>query len=116
MKILWTSRHNLNDEQLADLHKLYGDVEVLHHNITWEASENSDKDFEKNSALWSTLFSYIVNEDKWIIAGVFPPVALEALPDNKNLRIISPVSKQLPELRKGDGPIPYKHLRWATLH
>jgi hypothetical protein len=46
------------------------------------------------------------------IGGVFPPVALEARVEG--VRLLSPVSRQDPEMRKGEGAIPYVHVRWST--
>lgn len=38
-KILWLSRHALTDEQLADLRRIYGQIEVYQHNQTVKSAQ-----------------------------------------------------------------------------
>lgn len=79
----------------------------------WQATADYVADRERNKAEWK-----LMQQEADIIAGVFPPVALEAL--KKGCRrqrtiILTPISRQAPELRKGDGAIPFVHVRWAHL-
>ena len=112
-RVLWLSRHEMTAEQLADLNERFGDVEVESVNLTWQATADWRADDIRNKAEWAVLQSKAK-----VIAGVFPPVALEAL--KKGVRkggtiLMSPVSRQAPELRVGDGAIPFVHVRWAEL-
>lgn len=114
IKVQWLSRHEMTDEQRADLAVCLNlDVsrlEIIPRNITWAASEDTMADQKANIALWDELL-----ETGWLITGVFSPVALETMPAYRT-RLYSPVSRQAPELRVGDGPIPFKHLRWCRIN
>ena len=116
-KILWCSRHEMTADHKADLLRRVrvSDCDVATHNITWAATADEEADREKNRKTWDSL--YTVAGVRGIIAGVFPPVALEALRDveREDVCVASPVSRQAPELRVGDGPIPFAHVRWAFL-
>ena len=117
MTIVWVSRHEMTAEQKADLlrRKRLSDCDVATHNITWAATADEEADREQNRKTWDSLYTGV--GENGIIAGVFPPVALEALRDveMEDVCIASPVSRQAPELRVGDGPIPFAHVRWAFL-
>jgi hypothetical protein len=112
-KIVWVSRHELTSEQLNDLAANIGvatdQIKVRNISVTWAATDNATSDYESNSNMWVELHRH-----GDIIAGVFPPVALEAMP--YNAIVYSPVSQQKPELRIGDGPIPFVHVRWAKIN
>ena len=126
-KILWISRHAMTADAKADLceHLAYPDVEVDQRNITWQATADSYADRLVNRAIWEKLINDAGSEARengfrwFFIAGVFPPVALEAIGRKmgrpKGLRILTTVSEQAPELRVGDGPIPFRHVRWLGL-
>ena len=117
MTIVWCSRHKMTAEQKADLLRRVrvSDCDVATHNITWAATADEDADTKQNRKTWDSL--YAVAGANGIIAGVFPPVALEALRDvgREDVCIASPVSRQAPELRVGDVSIPFAHVRWAFL-
>lgn len=114
----WLSRHEATDEQTNDFVSLCRDNFLFHPklvqtNITWVASDNSVRDIMENTRLWEDLLA-----KHKVIAGVFPPVALEALPWRQagaRPALYSPVSEQAPELRVGNGPIPFRHLRWCRV-
>lgn len=116
-KIVWCSRHEMTAEQKADLLRrvILSDCDVATHNITWAATADEDADTKQNRKIWDSLYAGV--GETGIIAGVFPPVALEALRDveREGVCIAAPVSRQAPELRVGDGPIPFTHVRWAFL-
>jgi len=117
-KIIWCSRHEMTAEQLADLRNdpfVGAEMAVECRNITWAATTDSATDAVRNRAELALL--YTAAGRGGVIAGVFPPVALEARKRGKRtgIRIASPVSRQAPELRVGDGPIPFSHVRWAWL-
>lgn len=108
-KVAWLSRHEMSPEQKYDLERVLGcEVEVTTKNITWAASEDAEADFNANAAIWCSLASFDV------ITGVFPPVCLNAQACCSK-PIYSSISRQAPELRVGDGPIPFQHMRWEKL-
>ena len=117
-KIIWCSRHTMSASQLDDLRNDPGvaaDMAVECRNITWAATADAASDATRNRAEWALL--YTAAGRGGVIAGVFPPVALEARKRGKRvgIRLAAPVSRQAPELRVGDGPIPFSHVRWAWL-
>lgn len=119
-KVMWLSRHEMTDEQAESLRVIIGDaIEIVPENITWAASVDGAADRVRNKAEWKLIYRRLTAEGQRVayVAGVFPPVALEALKRGRprTLRLLAPVSEQLPELRIGDGPIPYRHLRWVRL-
>jgi hypothetical protein len=108
----------MSAEQLSDLchaAQIGDDVAVETRNITWAATADAAADAVRNGAEWEAL--YAAAGRGGIIAGVFPPVALESRRPFRQtgIRLASPVSRQAPELRVGDGPIPFAHVRWAWL-
>jgi hypothetical protein len=109
MKVVWISRHELSAIQADDLARhLGGEYTYTHENILWSASEDAERDKKENRAIWSGLISKYD-----VIAGVFPPTALEAA--SGEIKLLSPISAQKPELRIGEGPIPFVHVRWAEV-
>lgn len=119
-KIMWLSRHQMTPEQAESLRAVVGDeLDVISENITWSASADGNADRVRNAAEWRLIHRRLTSDGQRMayVAGVFPPVALEALKRGRprSLRLLAPVSEQAPELRVGDGPIPFRHLRWAPL-
>lgn len=122
--ILWLSRHHMGDDQLEDLKSsLSDDIEVITKNITWAASGDSSADIATNQMIWAGLMTEITNYPHVVIAGVFPPVALESFisipskyDDGIHITLMSPVSKQDKTIREnGEAVIEFIHLRWATV-
>lgn len=131
--VVWLSRHPLSREQLADLAAMCeadpADVDVEMKNVTWQATPDCLADIAANAKVWRKL---IADKGK-IIAGVFPPVALEALETVReqlclefdemtpaiamqDSLIWTPVSAQDPAARADSSkPIAFKHLRWTIL-
>ena len=119
-KVMWLSRHHMTDEQAESLRKVIGDeIEIISDNVTWAASADGAADRLRNKAEWRLIYRRLTAEGQRVayVAGVFPPVALEALKRGRPraLRLLTPVSEQAPELRVGDGPIPFRHVRWVHL-
>lgn len=120
-KIMWLSRHALSAEQEESLRWFIGggELEIIAENVTWAASADGAADRARNFAEWRLIHRRLTGDGQRLayVAGVFPPVALEALKRGRprTLRLLTPVSEQAPELRVGDGPIPFRHLRWAPL-
>lgn len=98
-------------DQLFDLADVLGckveDLHVTQENVTWEASDNASSDLDANVEIWKS-----IQATADVVAGVFPPVALEARPDGA--RLLSPVSRQSKEVRAdGTASIEFHHVRWA---
>ena len=79
VKVAWCcSKHEMTTEQASSLAELCGvavdDIEIVHLPIQWKASPLSYDDVMENRITWGNI---IHSYD--IIAGVFPPVAMEAL-------------------------------------
>ena len=111
IKVTWISRHPMGADQIVDLAAALGrevnEVQVTSQNVTWQASDDAWSDHVANEAIWSRL---LITTD--IIAGVFPPVALEARPEG--ITVLSPVSRQSKEVRAdGTASIEFHHVRWA---
>lgn len=111
MKITWLSRHPMCLDQILDLAAATGhdveDLQVTSENVTWQASSDAYADLVANKATWGRI---LATTD--IVAGVFPPVALEARPEG--VIVLSPVSRQSKELRAdGTAVIEFHHVRWA---
>ena len=111
IRVTWLSRHPMGADQLLDLAATLGckiqDIHVTQDNVTWQASSDVEADLDANVAIWSRL---LITTD--IIAGVFPPVALETRP--KGLTLLSPVSRQSKAVREdGSAVIEFHHVRWA---
>ena len=79
VKVAWCcAKHEMTTEQASSLAELCGisvtEMEIVHLPIQWKASPLSYDDVRDNRMIWSD----IINSYD-IIAGVFPPVAMEAL-------------------------------------
>ena len=79
VKVAWCcAKHEMTTEQASSLAELCGvtveDMEIAHLPILWKASPLSHDDVRENRITWSN----IINSYD-IIAGVFPPCAMEAL-------------------------------------
>ena len=79
VKVAWCcARHEMTAEQASSLAELCGvtveEMEIANLPIQWKASPLSNDDVRENRIAWSN----IINSYD-IIAGVFPPVAMEAL-------------------------------------
>ena len=110
----------MTDVQAESLRKIIGDeIEIISENVTWAASADGAADRVRNKAEWRLLYRRLTGDGQRLayVAGVFPPVALEALRRGRPraLRLLTPVSEQAPALRVGDGPIPFRHVRWVHL-
>ena len=119
-KVMWLSRHQMTDVQAESLRKIIGaEIEIISENVTWAASADGAADRVRNAAEWRLFHRRLTSDGQRLayVAGVFPPVALEALKRGRprTLRLLTPVSEQAPELRVGDGPIPFRHVRWVRL-
>ena len=79
VKVAWVcSKHEMTTDQASSLAELCGisvtEMEIVHLPVQWKASPLSYDDVRENRNTWSNI---IHSYD--IIAGVFPPVAMEAL-------------------------------------
>ena len=79
VKVAWCcAKHEMTTEQASRLAELCGMsveyMEIVHLPVQWKASPLSYDDVRDNRMTWSN----IINSYD-IIAGVFPPVAMEAL-------------------------------------
>lgn len=111
-KFLWLSRHKMTVEQAA----IAGDMPVVEKNLVWQATADARADRRVNAAIWESLRDEAgING---IIAGVYPPVAIEAmLRWRGGIRVISPVSAQSEAVRAdGSKAIEFVHIRWAQIN
>ena len=111
VKIAWLSRHPMDVDQIVDLAAAIGhevkDLKVTQDNVTWRASSDARADRVANKATWEKI---LATTD--FVAGVFPPVALEARPEG--VEVLSPVSRQSKAVRAdGTAAIEFHHVRWA---
>ena len=79
VKVAWCcARHEMTAEQASGLAELCGvtveEMEIAHLPIQWKASPLSCVDIANNRITWSN----VINSYD-IIAGVFPPAAMESL-------------------------------------
>lgn len=81
IRVAWLSRHDMTKEQYDALEKIvrpqYGkdySVSVENIGVHWQSSSDVWKDIEHNVDLW---YGLLKSHD--CIAGIFPPVAEEAL-------------------------------------
>ena len=119
-KMVWVSRHALTTAQLKDAEATFGeiyniDAPVIMENVTWQATSDMNDDLGANVMEWNRLAALVGKFG--IIAGVFPPVAMEALTDLcLPVTVASPVSRQNRVTRlNGDVSIEFEHVRWATV-
>ena len=122
IKILWASRHAMSDVQknnliqtikseYPDSDKNIDNPDIVTLNVVWFATEDETSDMSNNRSYWDTF-----QKDFDIIAGVFPPVAIECF-ENISVPIFSPVSKQEKSLRKdGSSKIDFIHLRYSKIN
>ena len=125
MKVVFVSRHQMTEGQKADLEKyLNSDVEIVTENITFAATEDPAADLVANKSILGRLF-----DGYDVVAGVFPPVAIEALmsaraemasdPSLGNVEdtgILTPVSRQHAEDRAdGTKAITFEHVRFVRI-
>ena len=111
MRVMWLSRHPMGADQIVDLAAALGreveEIQVTSENVTWRASEDAVADQVANKATWEKI---LATTD--LVAGVFPPVALEARPEGA--MVLSPVSRQSKDVRAdGTAVIEFHHVRWA---
>ena len=111
VKVTWLSRHPMGADQILDLTAAIGyeveEIQVTSENVTWRASNDAYADLVANKATWSRI---LATTD--FVAGVFPPVALEARPEG--VVVLSPVSRQSKVVRAdGTAAIEFYHVRWA---
>lgn len=80
-KILWLSRHMLTDEQVADLKRIYGEIEIKH--------------FSESVNSWKDVVS--VGADCDVLAVVLPPTILADLvnPHNNSKPVIRAKSSRI---------------------
>ena len=110
-RVTWLSRHPMGADQLEDLAATLGreveELQVTSRNVTWQASNDAYADRVANKATWNDI---LATTD--VVAGVFPPVALEAKPEG--IVMLSPVSRQSKAVRAdGTAAIEFHHVRWA---
>lgn len=125
MKTAFVSRHAMTGTQVADLENYLGHkVEVTQENVTFSASEDAAADLAANKAVLARLFG-----EYDVVAGVFPPVALEALASLRDelaenpalglvedTGVLTPVSRQRAEERAdGSKTIVFEHVRFARI-
>ena len=81
-KILWLSRHTMTAEQLADLNRIYGEVEV--------------KQFDQSVSGWKDVVEQ--GEDCDVLAVVLPPAILADLtnPRNNTKPVIRAIANRVP--------------------
>ena len=81
MRILWLSRHNMTNEQIADLKRIYGDVEIKHYTDTVSS--------------WKDVVE--IGEDCDVLAVVLPPAILADLvnPRNNNKPVIRAIANRV---------------------
>lgn len=83
-KVAWCcAKHEMTTEQASVLAELCGiavtEMEIVHLPIQWGASEHSYDDIRENTRMWKSIL-----RDYDIVAGVFPPVAMESLASIRN--------------------------------
>lgn len=110
-RVTWLSRHPMGADQIIDLAAALGreveEIQVTSKNVTWQASSDAWDDQVANEATWNDI---LATTD--VVAGVFPPVALEAKPEG--IVLLSPVSRQSKAVRAdGTAAIEFHHVRWA---
>ena len=79
VKVAWCcAKHEMTTEQASSLAELCGisveDMEIVHLPIVWNSSEHPYDDVRENIKKWKEVYSMCD-----LVAGVLPPVAMEAL-------------------------------------
>lgn len=86
MKCVFVSPNYMTLEQKMDLERYLGcEVKVTMENITFSATDDVAADLVANQAILGRLF-----DEYDVVAGVFPPVALEALMAARAAMIANP--------------------------
>lgn len=107
MKLLWLSRHAMTPVQT----EAFPGAEVTAVNHAWQATADEAADIAANAATWRK-FAGMAD----VIAGVFPPVAIEAIPADLTSAVVTPVSAQTQSIRAdGEKKIEFSHVRWAWI-
>ena len=109
MKILWLSRHDMTQEQIADLQRIYGDIEIKHHTAT----VNSWRDVVE------------VGSDCDVLAVVLPPAILADLvnPRNNTKPVIRAIANRIetgnmivnPATGKEEKEFKFVHAGWEKI-
>ena len=79
VRVAWCcAKHEMTTEQASRLAELCGvtveEMEIVHLPIQWNSSEHPYDDVRENIKKWKEVYEMCD-----IVAGVFPPVAMEAL-------------------------------------
>lgn len=113
-RVVWLSRHDMSLEQQVDLACTLGnEISVYPENVTWEATADAASDLRANVKTLDGLFDRYGSYAE--LAGVFPPVALEAM-RSIGIHGYTPVSRQSAELRAdGSRQIAFQHVRWTKV-
>lgn len=126
-KVIWLSKHEMTQDQKDDLRRrLHEDFEVECINHTWAASCDYYADIDKNVDFLKGIFGLRDGESLSFayVAGVFPPVAMEALRELKRqkpsiafmLEFHVSVCMQTEEERSdGKKKIAFRHARWSVI-
>lgn len=126
-KVIWLSRHEMTQDQKDDLKRLiHEDLEIEQINHTWSASCDYYSDLEKNVEFIKGIFGLRDGESFSFVyvAGVFPPVAIEALKALRRqkpsiafmLEFYASVCMQTEEEREdGKSKITFRHARWTLI-
>lgn len=110
MKILWLSRHNMTQEQITDLKRIYGEgIEIKHYTDT----VNSWKDVVD------------IGSDCDVLAVVLPPAILADLvnPRNNNKPVIRAIANRIetgnmiinPATEKEEKEFKFVHAEWERV-
>lgn len=92
-KILWVGKSDISVDQLKSLSGHFNcDIEVKHVNIPWQLSKDKHDDVMVNKRLWEELLKQR-SEHGFRIVGIFPPVAIEAMPTILDLDVLIPGSR-----------------------
>ena len=91
MKVLWVSRHELSEDQLTDLRRIYGDVEIVKFQDTVESARQLVE----------------VGKDCDVFAVVLPPALLADLtnPRTNTKPVIRSVMERKPTGRMVTNPV-----------
>lgn len=93
-KILWVYKSDISIEQLKSLSEYFNcDIESKHVIIPWQLSKDKHDDIIVNKRLWEELLQQ-QSEYGFRIVGIFPPVAMEAMPSIPDLNVLIPGSRR----------------------
>jgi len=99
-KVLWFSRHELSTEQLADLQRVYGEVDVTQVNKTIQDAREIKDDVEAADVV-AIVAPLPLQQSFLQVAGKDKPVIF-----CKNQRIIDPVD---------NSKVEFKHAGWFKI-